>query len=87
MAGTWQAIVNGFAGVRCQHSRLRFCPSLPADWESYTFKIRYQGALLKATVSRGEAEFVLEEGEKITFYIGEKEIALEGRGGTHVEKI
>lgn len=87
MAGTWQAIVNGFAGLRCQGSRLRFRPSLPAGWESYTFKIRYRGALLKVAVCGDEAEFVLEDGQKITFYIGEKEVALEGNGGTHVEKI
>lgn len=87
MAGTWQAIVNGFAGLRCQDSRLRFRPSLPAGWESYTFKIRYRGALLKVAVCGDEAEFALEDGQKITFYIGEKEVALEGNGGTHVEKI
>lgn len=87
MAGTWQAIVNGFAGLRCQGSRLRFRPSLPAGWESYTFKIRYRGALLKVAVCGDAAEFVLEDGQKITFYIGEKEVALEGNGGTHVEKI
>ncbi len=87
MAGTWQAIVNGFAGMRCQESRLTFSPSLPADWESYTFKIRYQGALLKVAVTREQAEFVLEAGERITFYLGGREVTLEGNGGMYVEKI
>ena len=87
MAGTWQAIVNGFAGMRCQESRLTFSTSLPADWESYTFKIRYQGALLKVAVTREQAEFVLEAGERITFYLGGREVTLEGNGGMYVEKI
>lgn len=87
MAGTWQAIVNGFAGMRCQESRLTFSPSLPGEWESYTFKIRYQGALLKVAVTREQAEFVLEAGERITFYIGGREVTLEGNGGMYVEKI
>ncbi|NBJ03260.1 glycoside hydrolase family 65 protein [Lachnospiraceae bacterium] len=87
MAGTWQAIVNGFAGMRCQESRLTFSPSLPAEWESYTFKIRYQGALLKVAVTREQAEFVLEAGERIIFYLGGREVALEGNGGMYVEKI
>lgn len=87
MAGTWQAIVNGFAGMRCQESRLTFSPSLPAEWESYTFKIRYQGALLKVAVTREQAEFVLEAGERIIFYLGGREVTLEGNGGMYVEKI
>ena len=76
MAGTWQAIVNGFAGLRCQDSRLRFRPSLPKAWESYTFKIRYRGVLLKVAVTRSETTFVLEDGEEITFYAGEKEVIM-----------
>ena len=87
MAGTWQAVVNGFAGLRCQESRLKFSPSLPSEWESYSFKLRYKRALLRIGVSRGQAEFTLEEGEKITFYIGGKEICIQENGGRHVEKI
>ena len=87
MAGTWQAVVNGFAGLRCQDSRLKFSPSLPSEWESYSFKLRYKSALLRIGVSRGQAEFTLEEGEKITFYIGGKEICIQENGGRHVEKI
>nr|WP_305137501.1 glycosyl hydrolase family 65 protein [uncultured Schaedlerella sp.] len=87
MAGTWQAVVNGFAGLRCQETRLRFSPSLPSEWESYSFKLRYKRALLRIGVSRGQAEFTLEEGEKITFYIGGKEICIQENGGRHVEKI
>ena len=87
MAGTWQAVVNGFAGLRCQDSRLKFSPSLPSEWESYSFKLRYKRSLLRIGVSRGQAEFTLEEGEKITFYIGGKEICIQENGGRHVEKI
>ncbi|MDE6956782.1 MAG: glycoside hydrolase family 65 protein, partial [Lachnospiraceae bacterium] len=47
MAGTWQAIVNGFAGVRCQKSVLRFKPWIPYGWEKYSFKIRFRNNLLK----------------------------------------
>ena len=82
MAGDRQRI----AGMRCQESRLTFSPSLPADWESYTFKIRYQGALLKVAVTREQAEFVLEAGERIIFYLGGREVTLEGNGGMYVEK-
>ncbi len=76
MAGTWQAIVNGFAGLRCQDSKLRFCPSLPETWESYAFKIKYRDALLKVVVTKDETEFVLEAGDKITFCVDEKEVTM-----------
>lgn len=86
MAGTWQAVVNGFAGLRCQKSKLRLKPSLPGEWESYSFKVRYRGTLLKIVISRGRAEFTLEEGDTITFYLGSKEITVR-KGGRHVESI
>ena len=31
MAGTWQMVVNGFGGMRCQEGRLRFKPCLPEN--------------------------------------------------------
>lgn len=86
MAGTWQAIVNGFAGMRCQEGKLRFKPCLPKEWDSYTFKIRYQGCLLKVTVTKEKAEFELLEGDAIFFFIKEKMIHLTN-GGKQSEKI
>ena len=87
MAGTWQAIVNGFAGVRCQQSMLRFKPWLPDNWDEYSFKICFRGNLLKVNVTKGQAEFLLEEGEGICFYIGKKEAVIEEKGGRYIEKI
>ena len=52
MAGTWQAIVNGFAGVRCQNSKLTFEPSIPEEWEEYAFRLRFRGTLLEIQISK-----------------------------------
>ena len=87
MAGTWQAVVNGFAGLRCQETRLRFSPSLPSGWDSYSFKLRSTRARVRRGGARGQAEFTGAGGEKITFYIGGKEICIQENGGRHVEKI
>ena len=87
MAGTWQAIVNGFAGVRCQDSKLRFKPVIPKEWEEYRFRIKRKGTLLEVTVSKDEAIFEIIEGDRISFSIGEKDIILEGEGDRYVEKI
>lgn len=87
MAGTWQAIVNGFAGLRCQDSVLYFKPHCPKEWESYQFKIRYRSCLLRVIITKKTAEFVLEEGEALTFSVGNKQITLDKNGGRCIEKI
>ena len=87
MAGTWQAIVNGFAGLRCNEGHLRFKPYLPKSWVKYTFKLRYQDAVLKIEIGQEDATFTLLQGEKLTFVINEKEITLEKIGESHCEKI
>jgi alpha,alpha-trehalose phosphorylase len=86
MAGTWQAIVNGFAGVRCQNAQLKFKPSLPKAWNSYTFKLRYKGSVIRVHVERNAVEFTLLSGESATFYVNGKEITLSA-GGTCCEEI
>lgn len=87
MAGTWQAIANGFAGMRCQESELRFKPAIPKEWEAYSFRLKYRGTLLEVSISKEEARFTILEGEKIRFRIGAKEITLHGEGDYYVEKI
>lgn len=87
MAGTWQAIVNGFAGMRCQDRRLSFQPYLPEEWDAYTFKIQYQNAVLKVKIEKEAAEFTLEKGNKIMFYIKEKQILISEEGGNYIEKL
>lgn len=86
MAGTWQAIVNGFAGMRCQEGILRFKPHLPKEWKSYSFKIRYQECVLKVTVRESGAEFELLKGGDMCFYINGKKIQLRN-GGIRIEEI
>lgn len=52
MAGTWMSVVEGFAGMRVREGGLRFTPFLPARWQSFAFKIRFRGALLKVEVNK-----------------------------------
>ena len=76
MAGTWQAIVNGFAGVRCQNGVLKFKPTIPKEWEEYAFRLRFKGALLEVRITKDEAEFTLLEGGEISFTVRGKEVVL-----------
>lgn len=80
MAGTWQAVVNGFGGMRCQEGKLKFKPMLPEKWDSCSFRVRYQGSLLEVSFTKEEAKFSLLEGENICFYLRGKRIELESGG-------
>jgi maltose phosphorylase len=52
MAGTWMAVVEGFAGMRVKEDKLSFQPFLPGKWTSFSFHILFRGALLNIKVSK-----------------------------------
>lgn len=87
MAGTWQAVINGFAGLRCFDGTLHFHPHLPKEWESYRFHLRYREAVLRVEIRRKEAEFTLVKGRDLAFYVNDKRIRIAQEGGTHIETI
>ncbi|MDO4273590.1 MAG: glycosyl hydrolase family 65 protein [Eubacteriales bacterium] len=87
MAGTWQAIVNGFAGLRTNGGRLELKPYLPEKWDGYSFLLRYQGNVIKTVISKGMAEFSLLEGKGLSIWIQGKEICLTEKENTYAEKI
>jgi len=65
MAGTWLAVVYGFAGMRVFDGSLGFAPHLPKHWSGYQFKIRFKRRLLRVRVSDTAAEYSLLEGDAI----------------------
>jgi trehalose/maltose hydrolase-like predicted phosphorylase len=69
MAGTWQGIVYGFAGMRAKNG-LSFNPVIPAQWRSYAFKVRYQGRQISVHVTKEGAEFKLLAGEPLEIRVG-----------------
>lgn len=87
MAGTWQAIVNGFAGLRCFEGRLSFRPTLPQAWDGYQFRLRFRDRILRVEVRPGAAVFTLEKGAQLSFSVGDHEVTLSECGGTYIEKI
>lgn len=87
MAGTWQAVVNGFAGLRTNDGTLRFKPYLPEKWEGYQFCIGYQGSTLKVEIGRNGADFTLLEGKPAVFYVNGRACSIKEEGGTWHEEI
>lgn len=56
MAGTWMSVIKGFGGMRVQDGQLHFNPSMPSQWKSFSFKVRFRGALLKVNVGQKAVE-------------------------------
>lgn len=93
MAGTWQAIVFGFAGVRTNRGMLEFKITMPKQWKGYSFRLGYQGSLLQidiepaAGTDKLQASFTLVEGNTAGFWLGEKEIRLTEKGEVKIETV
>ncbi|MDR2963712.1 MAG: glycoside hydrolase family 65 protein [Bacteroidales bacterium] len=63
MAGTWLAIVQGFAGMRTLAHTLSFSPKLPQEWQSLSFEILYRGSLLHIYITKNSIEITRKEGD------------------------
>jgi len=50
--GAYMAMVYGFAGLRIKEDGIYLRPVKPNEWNSYSFKINYQGQLVKITVDK-----------------------------------
>ncbi len=59
MAGTWMAIVYGFAGLRIENDRLTLRPFLPRQWQSFSFGLLFRGRRLKVQVTAEVATITL----------------------------
>ena len=87
MAGTWQSIVFGFAGLRRVNGIPEFSPILPDGWKGYAFSIRYQGSLLKVAVNVNGAVFTLENDKAITFCTQNRMVTLKSKGDSCYEAV
>lgn len=65
MAGSWLALVCGFAGMRDGGARLSFAPRLPAAWRRLAFRLLAGSARLLVTLTPTEAAYEVERGGPI----------------------
>lgn len=87
MAGTWQGIVFGFAGVRTNKGILECKPTIPEKWNEYSFKLQYRGSSIAITITKQNAIFTLENDIPITFEVAGKQMKLEKKGESYLETI
>lgn len=65
MAGSWQVIVYGFAGMKIKDDLLSFDPVIPSQWNSYTFRINFRGRNLRIQISTKEIKITITQGEDL----------------------
>jgi len=51
LAGSWLALVWGFAGFRPYGPQLRFRPTRPASWPGYSFGLNWRGTLVRVEIA------------------------------------
>jgi maltose phosphorylase len=56
MAGTWMSVVQGFGGFRVFNGKIHLHPRIPKAWDSFSFKIRFRGSVLKINAFKGRIE-------------------------------
>ena len=79
MAGTWLAVVKGFAGMRVRNNLLSFKPFIPKAWEAYSFRLRFRGYVLQITIGQDFVEVENFAERSINIKIGEAHVTLPAR--------
>ena len=71
MAGTWQAVVFGFAGLRVNRGVLELHPILPEKMKGYEFRFLYRGSLLHVQTGREGTRVTLLSGNRVELWLGD----------------
>ncbi len=69
MAGTWLALVEGFAGMKIRDRQLFLEPRIPQQWESYAFMIRFHDHLLHIRVTHTGILIEQKGSTSLTLYV------------------
>ncbi len=74
MAGTWLAIIQGFAGMRVKDDKLHFTPQIPDKWNAYAFNIRFRGNQLNVRIEKNRTVIQNLKGNNIEVYINNQPV-------------
>jgi maltose phosphorylase len=80
IAAAWMNVVYGYGGMRSDGEKLVFNPTIPAHWQSYSFRISYRGSVVRVSVGQTEARFELLEGRPVSAVVGGVERTIGGPG-------
>jgi alpha,alpha-trehalose phosphorylase len=62
LAGTWIALVGGFAGLRHSAGQVSFAPRLPEGLNRLAFSLMLRGQRLRVEISQASARYLLADG-------------------------
>lgn len=80
MGGTWMVATYGFAGMRDYDGNVSFEPNIPRYVDELRFPLTIRGRLLRVSMSRKEATYLLEEGSHLeVFHQGKKLVLKQGQ--------
>lgn len=65
MAGSWMALVYGFAGFRDWQGVFSFNPQLPSAWKALTFCLRLGSSVIRVCLRKEEVVYTLVTGDTI----------------------
>lgn len=69
MAGSWQALLKGFAGMQIVDGELSFMPVIPGNWKSVSLKMKFRKRNLLIIIDTNGARIELLSGEPLELYI------------------
>lgn len=69
MAGSWMAVVRGFAGMHVVDGLLHLEPVLPAGWSGFHFRIHYRRRYLDVSVSGRDCKVTRLTGDPLTLVV------------------
>jgi len=77
LAGSWTALVCGFAGLRHRSGRISFAPRLPEGLTRLAFGLLFQGRRLRVEVTQKSAQYLLAGGAPMQLTHHGHELTLE----------
>jgi len=81
LGGTWQAAINGFAGMRIRDTKLTFNPWLPEKWQKVEFNVKWCGETVNVSVTNDVVQVVLQSDDEkraIDVIVGQKTTSVKG---------
>lgn len=82
LAAAWVNIVYGFGGMRSDGEILKFKPSIPKAWDSYSFRIAYKEALIYIKVNKNNLVVRTMDEKAVEIEIYDKKYSVTSEGVT-----
>ncbi len=86
MAGTWLSVVQGFGGMRNFDNELHFAPKIPKQWQSYSFMINYNDAILQIIKNQQETKIINLSHMAVELFVYDKKYQLNGKDKIIIEE-